>query len=107
MTTPVPLPAEVRQALLQIALERGYPEAVAILRRSAETLNLSSDREAQVIVDVARVAVLDAGLRYPHRDEDSARHVPAHEDAFQEVQMGVFEKTVSYVGSVFRVVAAV
>jgi hypothetical protein len=108
MSKTVPFPASLKRTIRNIASERNYPLVQEIARRgSDEELVLESKEEAQAIVDVARVEMLDASLKYPFWNDDSPRHEPKHEEAFQDVQMGFFEKVVMYVGQEFDVVTRV
>jgi len=104
MSKTITIPPPVKETLLKIAAERQYPLVLEILARgkSAE-LVLADDEEAQAIVNVARLELLDAKLRYPFWNDDSPRYNKAHEEAFQDVQMGFFEKVASYIGSEFDI----
>jgi hypothetical protein len=41
-------------------------------------------------------------LRYPHNQEDDPQHDPEHEERYDDVMMGIYEKTYYYVRSTFR-----
>lgn len=104
MTTTIAVPRELKVELLAIAQKQGYPSASATLQRgAADQLVLENQREAQEIVNIARNQVLDALLRYPYWDDSEANHVPEHEDKFQDIQMGIYEKTIHYVGNHFDI----
>ena len=104
MTTAITVPRELKAELLAIAQKQGYPSASITLKRgAADQLVLETQREAQEIVNIARIQVLDALLRYPYWDDSETDHVPEHEDKFQEIQMGIYEKTVHYVGNHFAI----
>ncbi len=64
---------------------------------------LENQREAQELVNIARIQVLDALLKYPFWDDREATYQPEHEDQFQDVQMGIYEKTVFYIGNHFEI----
>ena len=108
MSKTIAIPENIKEALRKIARERQYHLVLEILARekSAE-LVLADDDEAQAIVDVARLEMLDAMLRYPFWSDDSPRYNTAHEEAFQDVQMGFFEKVASYIDSEFDIEAKV
>lgn len=55
-----------------------------------------------MLIDVARIEMLDASLKYPFWNEDFPNYDPSHEEAFQDIQMGVFEKTIIYLDQVFK-----
>ena len=104
----IAFPAVLKAQIQQIASERGYPCVAEITARGGpDELLLQDLKEAQAIVDVARLQMLDASLRFPFWDEDNPRHDPAHDNAFQDVQMGLFEKTCMYLGQQFQVVTQV
>ena len=108
MRCPLPFPESVKTELRKIAAEGRYVLAIEILGRgAADELVLGSVEEAQVIVNVARVQMMKAALQYPFWDEDDPRHDANHEDAFHEVVLGLFEKTVSYIRQDFDVKTAV
>jgi hypothetical protein len=108
MSKTVVFPSELKEALLKIAVERRYPLVREILGRGGtDELVLEDKEEAQAIVNVARMQMLDALLRYPFWSDDSPRYNKAHEEAFQDVQMGFFEKVASYIDSEFDIEAKV
>jgi hypothetical protein len=108
MSKTIAIPETIKETLRKVARERQYPLVLEILARgkSAE-LVLADNDEAQAIVNVARLELLDAKLRYPFWSDDSPRYDKAHEEAFQDVQMGFFEKVASYIGSEFDIEAKV
>lgn len=104
----IPFPSTLKSQLKRKADERGYSIASAVLARgNAEELVLQSKDEAQALVNIARIEMLEASLKYPLWNDDLPNYDPRHEDAFQDVQMGVFEKTVMYVGQEFEIVSTV
>jgi hypothetical protein len=108
MSQVIEFPAPLKALLLKSAATRKFPAALAILARGGpEELVVESQGEAQTLVDIARLDLLEARLKYPFWDEDLPNHDPAHEDAFHDVQMGIFEKTVMYVGQAFEIVSKV
>jgi hypothetical protein len=108
MTKSIAFPAVLKSTLHQIAMQRNYPVILDILKRgSGDELIVNSGDEAQALVNIARIEMLDAGLKYPFWDEDSPNYDQAHEAAFQDVQMGIFEKTAMYLGQEFDLVTTV
>ncbi|RUL69014.1 hypothetical protein [Dyella choica] len=104
MTTAITVPTELKSELLAIAKECGYPSALQVLQRGEpDQLVLEDLREAQEITNIARVQVLDALLKYPYWDDTEASHLPEHEEKFQDVQMGIYEKTIHYISNHFEV----
>lgn len=104
MTTAIAVPRELKAELLAIAEKEGYPSALVTLRRGAlDLLVVENKREAQEIVNIARHQMLDALLRYPYWDDSEDTHVPEQEEKFQDIQMGIYEKTVYYIGNHFEI----
>jgi len=108
MSQTIAFPNSLKLHLQRAANQRNYPVIKEILQRgSGEELVVNSLEEAQALVNVARLQMLDASLQYPFWDEDSPKYDRSHESAFQDVQMGIFEKTVLYVGQAFKIVSTV
>lgn len=104
MTNTISFPEAVKNELLSIADKSGYVQVVEILRRgSSDELVFNSNEEAQAVVNVARIKLLDAQLKNPYWDDSEEEYNEDHEENFQEVQMGVFEKTVSYISQAFKI----
>lgn len=102
------VPDILKSELRQIAASRKFPLVERVLERGGpEELILANETEAQAVVNVARLQMLEALLRYPFWDDESPEYDQAHEDAFQDVQMGIFEKTVYYVEQAFSVTGKV
>ena len=103
MTT-LSFPSSVKAELLSLAQTNHYTQALDILNRGKDDeLILNNLEEAQAVVDTARIKLLDTQLRFPFWDDTADNHNEAHEEAFQEVQMGIFEKTVSYISQEFKI----
>ena len=104
----ISFPSILKLQLVKMAEERGYPIASTVLARgNTGELVLHSESEAQALVNMARIGMLDACLKYPFWNEDLPNYDPRHEDAFQDIQMGIFEKTVMYLGQEFKIVSTV
>ena len=43
-----------------------------------------------------------ARLKYPYYDDEHPLYDEAHEDSFDDIQMGIYEKTIYYVESAFN-----
>lgn len=81
--------------------------AEVINRGGADELIVNSQEEAQALVNVARIEMLSASLKYPFWDEDSLKYDKCHDESFQDVQMGLFEKTIMYISQSFDIVSTV
>ena len=60
-----------------------------------------SEEEAEALVDLAVIEKKKARLKYPYYDEDNPLYDEDHENKFDDVQMGIYEKTIYYVESSF------
>lgn len=108
MSESIPFPPTLKIELKKIAAERGYPVVTEVLERGGEDeLIVNTQVEAQALVNVARLEMLDAYLKYPFWNDDSPRHDQRHENAFQDIQMGLFEKTIMYLGQSYKIVTTV
>ena len=108
MNKSIAFPASLKTEIRRIAAEQDYPLVAEIVARgNADELVVDSREEAQAIVDVARRERLDARLKYPYWDEESPRYDTRHEEAFQDIQMGFFEKVVMYIGQEYDIVGSV
>ena len=104
MTSAITVPSDIKTELYEIASASGYPQVLEILSRGSEDeIVVESLIEAQAIVNVARSKMLEALLKYPYWDDTSTPYDEEHEEAFQEVQMGLFEKVASYIGQEYDV----
>jgi hypothetical protein len=101
MTSSVFLPPDIRSEALQVATNEAFPEVMRILkvfRNSSADLNAD---EASCLLDFARFLVLRADLHFPYSDAGRVPYLREHEDAFQDINMGLHEKLFHYVGSAF------
>lgn len=102
--TIISFPSSIKAELFSVATNNGYEQVIEILNRGeSDELVINSIEEAQAVVDTARIKLLDTQLKYPFWDDSMENYSEAHEEAFQEVQMGIFEKTVSYIRQEFDV----
>ena len=98
MMSMITVPSDIKSELYEIASVSGYSLVLDILSRGSEgEVVFESLAEAQAVVNVVRLKMLEALLKYPYWDDTLTPYNEEHEEAFQEVQMGLFEKVVSYV----------
>lgn len=101
MTKSVLIPPDICEHALLVAIQESFPEAIRILRLfRAGSADLTSD-EAAHLIDFARFLVRRAELHYPYWDDSRTPYLQEHEDAFQDVNMGLHEKLISCVGVTF------
>ncbi|WP_339065786.1 hypothetical protein [Teredinibacter turnerae] len=102
--TAISFPSEIKTELMSIAQNSGYSQVLEILSRGTEDeLVLNGIEEAQAVADVAQIKLLDTQLKFPYWDSSRDNYNQAHENVFRNVQMGVFEITVSYIGQEFDI----
>lgn len=102
--TVISFPSSTKTELMSVAQQNGYSQVFEILSRGAgNELILTGFEEAQAVVDVARIKLLDTQIKFRYWDNSRDNYNEARERAFRDVRMGVFEKTVSYSGRVFDV----
>ena len=108
MNKSIPFPQVLKAELKMIASSRGYPIVCEVLNRGEpDELIVNTQAEAQALVNVARIEMLNASLKYPFWNDDFPSYDEKHEDAFQDIQMGIFEKTIMYIGQSYKIVTTV
>lgn len=61
-----------------------------------------SQEEAEALIELAVIEKKKARLMYPYYDDENPKHDEMHEEKFDDVQMGIYEKTIYYVESAFK-----
>ena len=61
-----------------------------------------SQEEAEALIDLAVIEKKKARLMYPFYDDRHPKGDETHEERFDDVQMGIYEKTIYYVESAFK-----
>ena len=61
-----------------------------------------SEDEAADLIALAVIEVKKARLRFPYYDDEHPEYDRRHETEFDEVKMGLYEKTIYYVESAFE-----
>ncbi|WP_445768637.1 hypothetical protein [Rheinheimera sp.] len=99
----VVMPVELVEEIAQIVHKEGY-EALKEAFPAADTVPpiFLSEEEAEALIDLAVIEKKKARLMYPFYDEDHPRFSEEHEAKFDDVQMGIYEKTIYYVESAFK-----
>ena len=98
----VHLPADLVHEVRRIVHTEGYTALKEAFHADQEPPVFLSKEEAEALITLAVIEKRKAWLRYPFYDEDHPRHSPEHEQEFDDVQMGIYEKTLYYVGSAFK-----
>lgn len=97
------MPSELIEEIAEIvhkenytALKKTFPE------RTAQSKVFLSQQEAEALIILAVIEKKKAWLRYPHYDEEDPHYDEEHEKMFDDIQMGIYEKTIYYVESAFK-----
>jgi len=61
-----------------------------------------SQEEAEALIDLAVIEKKKARLIYPYYDDEHPRFSEEHEEKFDDIQMGIYEKTIYYLESSFK-----
>ena len=101
MRKQIHIPHDLCNEALQVAVHDGFPEVIRILKSFQNGVAELNSREASHLLDFARFLQQRARLHYPYWDDSESPHDPEHEDNFHEVNMGLHEKLVFYIGSEF------
>lgn len=97
------MPVELVKDIAQIVHNEGYKA----LKEAFPTLDTKppiflSDEEAEALINLAIIEKEKARLMYPFYDDEHPRYCEKHEERFDDVQMGIYEKTIYYVESAFK-----
>ncbi len=79
-----------------VALKAAFPE------KNVRPPIFLSNEEAEALIDLAIIEKKKARLKYPYYDENHPNYCEEHESKFDDVQMGIYEKTIYYVESSFK-----
>lgn len=97
------MPIELVEEIAQIVHREGYQALKeAFPSVSAQPPIFLSDEEAEALIDLAVIERKKARLMYPYYDDGHPRYCEDHEEKFDDVQMGIYEKTIYYVESAFK-----
>ena len=61
-----------------------------------------SKEEAEALIMLAVIEKNKARLKFPYHDDEHPQYNEFHEKEFDNVQMGIYEKTIYYVESAFK-----
>ncbi|MGO3343724.1 MAG: hypothetical protein ACTIM4_00190 [Marinomonas sp.] len=98
----VVMPLELIQEIAHIVHKENY----LILKEAFSSAEMQesvslSEEEAEALVDLAVIEKRKARLRYPYYDDEHPLYNKNHEDSFDDIQMGLYEKTLYCVESAF------
>jgi hypothetical protein len=95
MTVSVSLHPNLIERALLVATNDAFPEVIRVLNLFDNGRAQLSEAEGACLVDFARFMLSRAALHYPYRDAERLPYVPQHEDAFDDVHLGLYERLVA------------
>lgn len=99
------IPSEIVSELRDIVVREKYSALLSVFQGSAdediEYLDLS-EHDAKNLLRLADIEMLKALLRYPHNEREDPLYDPEHEERYDDVMMGIYEKTYYYIQSEFK-----
>jgi hypothetical protein len=98
----VEMPVELIEEIAEIVNREGYTILKEIFPIGVEPPIFLSKEEADALITLAVIEKKKARLKYPYYDDDHPNYSEEHEDHFNDVQMGIYEKTIYYVESAFK-----
>lgn len=98
MMQSIHIPQDICDEALQLAIHDGFPEVIRVLRSFKNGNAELSHKEAFHLLEFSKFLRLRASLHYPYWDDSEAPHSNEHEDNFHEVNMGLHEKLIAYLG---------
>jgi hypothetical protein len=99
----VAMPIELVEEIAQIVTREGYLALKHVFPDGgANSTIFLSREEAEALIELAVVEKKKARLRYPYYDDEHPEYDEGHAEKFDDVQMGIYEKTIYYVESAFK-----
>lgn len=99
------MPSELIDKIYDIYKREKYQALNDIFSRYAkgdtEYLSLT-ESEAQNLLRLADIEMSKALLKYPHNEPDDPEYDPSHEEAYNNIMLGIYEKTYYYIQSEFK-----
>jgi len=95
MTVSVFLHPDLIERARLVATNDAFPEVVRVLNLFENGRAPLSEAEGSCLVAFARYLLSRAALHYPYRDAERLPYVPQHEEAFDEVHLGLYERLVA------------
>ncbi|WP_444997158.1 hypothetical protein [Aliikangiella sp. IMCC44359] len=97
------MPVELVEEISQIVHKEGYRALTeAFPNTDVKPPIFLSNEEAEALISLAIIEKEKAGLMYPYYDDEHPRYSEEHEERFDDIQMGIYEKTIYYVESAFK-----
>jgi len=97
------MPSELVKEIAEIVHQESY----LVLKEAFPSVDTKppvfiSQEEAEALIDLAVIEKKKARLMYPYYDDEHPMFNKEHEEKFDDIQMGIYEKTIYYVESAFK-----
>ena len=97
------MPVELVEEIARIVHKEGYMVLKEVFPNpDTKTPVFLSNEEAEALISLAVIEKEKARLMYPYYDDEHPQYCEEHEEKFDDVQMGIYEKTIYYVESAFK-----
>lgn len=97
------MPIELIREIAEIVRKEGYMSLMdAFPGEHVQPPIFLSEKEAGDLIDLVVIEKKKARLRFPYHDDEHPKFDAKHEAGFEDVQMGIYEKTIYYVESAFK-----
>lgn len=97
------MPGELIEEITELVHQEGYTALKEAFPAGATQSHVFlSQQEAEALIILAVIEKKKAWLRYPHYDDEDPLYDEEHEEKFDDIQMGIYEKTIYYVESAFK-----
>jgi len=98
----VTIPDELVTLISQIVADEHYEILNEAFPKGKESPIFLSTEEAEALITLAVIEKNKARLKFPYYDDEHPLYNESHEEAFDDVQMGIYEKTIYYVTTAFK-----
>lgn len=96
------LPKDLIDQIVSIVDREGYEALKEVFPKGKTPPVFLSKEDAEALITLAVIEKNRARLKYPYHDDEHPLYNESHEEGFDDVQMGIYEKTIYYVGSAFK-----
>lgn len=97
------MPDELIEEITEIVHKEGYTALKdAFPTEVVQSPVFLSKEDAEALIVLAVIEKKKAWLKYPHYDDEDPKYDEEHEARFDDIQMGIYEKTIFYVESSFK-----
>lgn len=97
-------PSELIDEIYSVVMQESYEALKPLFSNyiEAKTEYLAVDQDAAVsLLRLANIEMQKALLKYPYTDDEDEKYSPEHEAQFDDVMLGIYEKTYYYLRTEF------